>query len=248
MILAGSALDVFGNLPFMTFWFALCAEGAALSWLTLRDPDAFSDNPRLHAWLFPATALLFGGLLWTFDPPFKAEKGMLTNPYLLGHGNIAPVMILMAPMGLCWMVFAAKTAAFYLTEQIPRILMGDHRLVVKRTFDKAEALVKRGEVDRAFKLYTEAAQKAPRDPAPRLAMADLFLARGARAQGEAMLKQAADCAPDVHARAPVLFRISDLRRDAGDAAGARRILQDFLAEGPPEPYLAAARERIERLA
>lgn len=212
------------------FWLLLCIEGAVLSYLSLRDPE-FSDNPRLHAWLAAPTGVLVVGTFFVF-------------------GGVHQFVATMLAMGLaaCWMFFLARVSAFYLFDCLPYVAMSDHRLVVKRTFDKAEALVKRGEIDRAFRLYIEAARKTPDDPAPKLAMADLFIARGARAQGEAMLKQAADCAAGIHARAPVLFRISDLRRDAGDIAGARKILQDFLAGGPPEPYLANARERLERLA
>lgn len=220
--------------PFVRYWVGLSALGALLSVGSFLRPSRTAENPR-----FAIPALLAGVFLGGLSIEAYYRTGTSMAPFLLG--------IFLAVPGLCWAHFLATSFGHFVFEEIIPRWTGDKNLAVRRTFDRAESLVKRGETDAAFKLYVEAAQKDPGDPAPRLAMADLFLDRGARAQAEAMLRQAADCVREVHARAPILFRISDLRREAGDVGGARWILQDFLAEGPPEPYFGNARERLTRL-
>lgn len=241
-----SALSVLGDPLLVACWGLLCAEGVWLSVAAARRPEDVAENPRFHALLLLPTLLFFGGMVYAYEPPYRGDRG-LVNPYLVGHGNVAPIAVLAFPLGACWALFASRAVAFYVCEWIPQRLTGVTHMTVPHTFDKAEAAVKRGEIDLAFRLYTEAAREAPADAAPRLALAELFLARGARAQGEALLRQAADCAADVHARASFLFRVADLRRDAGDADGARRILRAFLDERPPAPYDAYARERLRAL-
>ena len=239
-------LDVLSNHWLLLFWGLLCAQGILCSFLRARDPR-IGENPRLHLLIGALASAFLWGMLANYRLGFTVEQGHI-NPYQLGHGNLAPAIILALPIGVCWFLFAAPTIGFYLVDFIPGLWMGDHALKAKKTYDQAEAAVKSGELDRAALIYIREMEANPKDPAPRLLLADLWLAKGEREKGIALLREAAALSPDAHAKAPILFRISDLARDTGNVAGARKELETFLATKPVEPYAGHARERLARLA
>lgn len=211
----------------------LCLAGLLLSFLAYRWPERYAESPRFHAAVAVPAAALWGwwGASISAEGPAGAYTAGLT----------------MAVPPLCWAFFGAKTAGFYLLERIVPAWTGAAKVDVEPSFDKAEALERRGDLEGALREYLRAVEARPKGWQARARLAELLLRTGQRQKGEAELRRASDLAKEPHARAPLVFRLSDLRRDAGDLEAARRILKMFLAQEPPEPYHAHAVERLSRL-
>lgn len=125
---------------------------------------------------------------------------------------------------------------------------GDRDLVVKATYDRAEAAAKSGDLELATQLYSQAAQANPEESTPRLRLAELCTRQGQIRQAVEHLRQAIDLAKEPAKEQVAVFRLADLlvnRLHQPDAA--RDALQSFIDKHPGTKPAELARERLKNL-
>jgi len=125
---------------------------------------------------------------------------------------------------------------------------GERNLTVRPTFDRADAAAARRDFPEAERLYAEAIEAHPDDPAPLLRLADLHLKQNRLPEAATHLRQAASLAAEAEQEATTVFRLAELlAHRMGKTDEARAALEALVAKRPNTKYAEFARERIEGL-
>lgn len=210
----------------------VAAYGLLLSYLAFRGVTFTSSFWFYCPALMVAIALAFWAL------KLNARPGMFLIITCIGVG-----MLVAVTHGY---FFAAVVGN--LVSDITTFFTGDNQLVVKATYDRAEAAAASGDIELAMRLYADAAQTHPDEPTPRLRLAELCTRQGQFPQAVQHLKDAIDLARDPANEQAAVFRLADLlanklrRPDA-----AREALQSFIHKHPGTKPAELARERIKNL-
>jgi len=100
--------------------------------------------------------------------------------------------------------------------------------------DKAQALLRSGNVAEARKVATRAAKREPKEVAADVVLADILLQEGKTQQAVQAYRKVLGRRPG---DAQALQGLGQVARLSGDYAGARRMLEDALAQDPEDPWL-----------
>ncbi|MBI4230018.1 MAG: hypothetical protein HY608_04200 [Planctomycetes bacterium] len=239
----------------------LIVGGVVLGWQSFRGNRWVVERTRFHLVLAPVFlagcfVMMQGAQRLGYADPargeFMGEQHMraITD---LGNQNVAAhpfsaipgwAMLIMIFIAFVWTPYTVQVFAYYLTDGIPHRLMGDHNLVVEPTYDAGDAAMKRGDPRGAFALYAAEGARAGDHPDAWLRMAEAHRAMGEPRSAIDCERRAASTATDPDRRGPVLLMLASHLREAGDADGARAVLDGLLADPLLAAYHASARSRL----
>lgn len=205
---------------------------------------AFKDQERPPAFY---VAGLIGGLLlggWATAGSFGAAREAGGAMAAAGTALGGAWALLLG--GLLHAGFVAKSVAELIGE-MGRRGRGDHQLVVKKTFDQAEAAEKKRDWGTAERLYREEADKDPADGDVRARLAEVLHKQGRTEEAARVLAEAIPLIDEPEKKAPLAFRLSEIHVKAGQKDSAKAVLQSAVEALAGTRYEAFARKRLEGL-
>ncbi len=128
-------------------------------------------------------------------------------------------------------------------------ILSEHKIVVTKTYDQAEAAERRHEWSRAIGLYQTALAEDPADLEARRRLAEIFARQGEHGRAARHLAALLPEIDDREKRATLGFRSADLFARAGDPEGAGRILDGLaldLRGTALEEGVTVRRKRLQR--
>ncbi len=165
-------------------------------------------------------------------------------------GAVAGVLLAMLGLmvGVAFNLPALKHAGNRVLTAIGRAVVGTRSMVVRKTYDQADAAMKREDYDAAAALYYRAIEKEPGDVEARRRLAEVFLKRGQPTSAASVLQEILDLSEDEQERCTVMFRLGEVLQDVlhepEEAEGLyERIIRDY----PAGEYAGYARARLKNI-
>ncbi len=129
-----------------------------------------------------------------------------------------------------------------------RRALGDHRLAVQKTYDKAEAAEKKRDYGRALRIYDQALTEDPDDHEAMRRKGELYLVMGRIDDALGELRRVYGCLVDPEQKATVGFRIVDLLvAQKNNPESAKTFLTELVEKLAGTRFSELARARLSRL-
>jgi len=223
----------------------LCLYGIAAS-LAFR----YVEGLRQSAWAVGGYLALY----WILFVPFALGAfPVLGSP----HGSVAAAASASATVLTGFIrggvvLFVNAVALWYSGEYVltalARALTSDSQIVVRKTYDKAEAAEARHDFETAASLYEQEIASDPEDHEAHRRLGELLVKMGRAREGAARLERALELAEQADERCAAAFRLAEVYHDQLDDPEQALRLYTLIARSHPGNRLARyARERAERL-
>jgi len=208
---------------------------SALLSLLSREDRGYSRTPLFRA---AGTAGFLALLGWSATT-VAIPRG---NPYHAFFTVPAFFLVTIIGTALAFRFWSSLIGDFFMRAR--SVMMGDDRMTVEKSFDRAHKAEKEGDLEGAYRLYAEERAKDPAAPEPLRRMAEIRLQQGRAEEALSHLRDALPLAPSPEERAVLSFRISDLLLRLGRTQEARSELESTARELAGTRFEKYARERL----
>ncbi|MHC4789411.1 MAG: tetratricopeptide repeat protein [Planctomycetota bacterium] len=211
------------------FWI-LCGYGVAAAVLFTAVAKLRDSTLTLYAYLV-LYVLLFG----FYAPAPVGRYGPFGVIVAIVHG-----LIISAFNGVALYYCADRFLG-----QLGRSLAGLNRIVLRKSYDRAEGAEARGDLEEAEALYRAELESDPADLVARRRLAEVLLKRGRPEEAARELRTVLERAEQRERRYAVAFRLAEVLQDElGEKAAAEELYFMIVREDPNGPHARYARSRL----